>query len=392
MYLLPGACCARLFTPPSLQRRCSVLSPSFHPFFVCLIRTVGVYTHSGSQRERERETEIDTTSSRPYYMTCRLLLAAAERRSCSRFQQQYHSCALTSLVKGFHSQHRTPRLPQLHTKDALPQQSEGASPSPLTLHVGYLLHRHPVVKPTLHPLERSFGFMLEKEHQTYSRHPGVESATHFFRDHASSIDSHQRTDPQAIRRDFYGLESYQDAMQATLQRFTQVPPRVQPTDFTDVAAFRSATSRTSPPARHSLQRKLDDYLYFLVRYADDEEANWKGKWGVPFTALRQSETLRMAADRCLQEPHQDQVEAYVWGCGPQGTVMLPSQLPDTQRLFLFSATYLAGRPKFDALHPRIADHAWVSRREMRQYRADFVSDEVLELLLDVSADAYYEDW
>eukprot|EP00796_Vickermania_ingenoplastis_P001119 gene1119-654_t len=294
-------------------------------------------------------------------------------------------------LRCFHSQHRTPRVPQLHTSDELPGSNGGeSSESVPTLHVGYLLHRHPIVKPTLHPMERSFGFLLERQHQVYSRHPASESAQHFFRDAQQSVDAHQRTDPRDIRRDFYGLEGYREALHTTIERYQHVPPRVQSTDRVCTLSHRLRDDKTGPPPRRTLQRKLDDYLYLLVQY--DNEPGLAGKWGIPFTPLRRSETLRMAAERCLQEPHGDKVDYYMWGCGPQGTVVLPSptEVNPPRRLFVYSPVYLSGRPNFDAMEPRIVDHAWVSRAEIRQYRDAFASNTLQELLLDISADAYFE--
>lgn len=322
----------------------------------------------------------------------------------------------------YHNQHRIPRLPQLHTRDheKCSQTTVGSDPveqtcAPHGIHVGYLLHRHPVVKPTLHPLERSMAFLLEKQHQLYSRHSSSDTACHFFRDRQQqNIDAYQRTDPQDIRRDFFGLEGYQDALKATLQRYQQVPTRLQPADFIDSTSRFTSPQHTTLPTRHTLQRKLDDYLYLIVRYAipssvenmseidaSRNESEMPGKWGIPFTPLRIGETLRMAAERCLQEPHRDNVDYYLWGCGSQGAISFPqtkntedeagkSFSSSVRHLFVHSATYLAGKPDFSRIHPTISDHAWVSRRELLQYRSEFASEQLLELLLDISADAYFE--
>lgn len=328
----------------------------------------------------------------------------------------------------FHSQHRTPRIPQRFTTDPLPSSSSSsgscgeandATAAPL-LHVGYVLARHPVVKPVPHPMERAYAFLLERYHQMYSRHRDSESALHFFRDRQQTIDAHQRTDPQDIRRDFYGLEAYRDALHATLQRYEQPPSRLQPGDFVETAPHRAPPPSPSsappgggsPPRRHTLQRKLDDYLFLIVRYTEGDGVaegavkegtghdgpprlppGFGGKWGVPYTPLRQGETLRIAAERCIQLPHQDRIDYYLWSCAPQGTVPLPTaqdQGVTASQLFLFNACYLAGRPDFAAMQPRIDDHAWVTRGEMRQYRDSFASTELLELLLDVTPDAYFE--
>lgn len=363
--------------------------------------------------------------------SCLLYLFESSFRRCGVLQRMRRceatvtlSSTLTPWHRFYHTQHRIPKLPQLPTNDHQKRLQEGSSKDPYPsrdIHVGYLLHRHPVVKPTLHPLERSMGFLLEQQHQLYSRHPSSETACHFFRDRQQeSIDAYQRKDPQDIRRDFFGLEGYQDALKATLQRYQCLPPRLQAADFVDITSRSSMKGRqpghssTTPPSRHTLQRKLDDYLYLIVRYArpsdaegaEEKNAPWEqmglyGNWGIPFTPLQQGETLRMAAERCIQAPHTDSVDFYLWGSGPQGTITLPASTdlekktdtfpsPSPQYIFLYSATYLAGKPDFSRMQPMISDHAWVSRRELLQYRREFVSEEFLELLLDISADAYFE--
>lgn len=270
----------------------------------------------------------------------------------------------------FHAQHRTPVIPQLPVENTSP-------PSTTRVLVGYLLHRHPVVKHTPHPLEMEMGYLLDREHQRYCRHETSESATHFMGQRGLSIDVMNRTDAREIQGNFFGLELYQDAMRVVLQRY-RPERRVTPHDLWDP----SELSETAPPTRHTINRRLDDYLYLIVQ----DEAD--GKWTVPQTTLKEKETLRMAADRAISTHNSDALDCFVWSNAPQATVL---NTVDNSRLFVYSATYLMGRPKFAEFEPKLKDHAWVTRHEMSQYKQEFQSSDLLEALLDISADGTFEN-
>lgn len=271
--------------------------------------------------------------------------------------------------RSFHAQHRTPIIPQLHVQDESPR-------STTRVFVGYLLHRHPVVKHTPHPLEMEMGFLLDREHQRYCRHETSESMTHFMGQRGLSIDVLNRTDARQIQANFFGLELYQDAMRVVLQRY-KPEKRVTPHDLWDPAALHE----TAPPARHLINRKLDDYLYLIIQDSAD------GKWTVPQTAMTEKETLRMTADRAISTHNSDALDCFVWSNAPQATVMNDA---DNTRLFVYSATYLMGRPRFSDFEPKPKDHAWVTRHEMSQYREEFKSPDLLEALLDISTDGMFE--
>ncbi|CBH12626.1 hypothetical protein, conserved [Trypanosoma brucei gambiense DAL972] len=279
--------------------------------------------------------------------------------------------------RGFHSQHRTPVLPQVPAAEVQQAASESK------VRVAYLLHRQPVVKPTPHPLEMEMAFLLQREHQRYSRHESSESATHFMAQRGQSIDALNRTDPRQIQSNFFGLELYQDAMRVVLQRY-KPERRVTPRDLWDPATYGSSNANSnasSPPTRHSLHRKLDDYLHLIVR----DEAS--GKWTVPQTELRGRETLRMAAERAIATDNGEGLDCYVWSNAPQATV---PNANDGSWLFIYVATYLSGRPKFSEFRPKTIDHAWVTRHEMMQYEENFQSPELVRVLLDISADSTFE--
>ncbi|ORC84835.1 39S ribosomal protein L46, mitochondrial [Trypanosoma theileri] len=272
--------------------------------------------------------------------------------------------------RSFHSQHRTPIIPQL------PLREDVAATTTTRVLVAYLLHRQPVVKHTPHPLEMEMGYLLEREHQRYSRHESSESATHFMAQRGLSIDVMNRTDPRQIQSNFFGLELYQDAMRVVLQRY-KPEKRVTGQDLWDPKQIDAA----GPPTRHSIHRKLDDYLYLIVQDAVS------GKWTLPKSTVGSRETLRMAVDRAISKHNNDALDCYIWSNAPQATVL---NTAENTRLFIYAATYLMGRPKFTDFEPKLKDHAWVSRHEMAHYRDHFESNDLLEAMLDISADSAFE--
>ncbi|KAG5485842.1 hypothetical protein CUR178_07434 [Leishmania enriettii] len=274
--------------------------------------------------------------------------------------------SVLSSRRSFHSQHRTPVIPQVHVHDG---------PTAQRIHVGYYIHRHQVVKHSPHPLEVEMSYLLEREQQRYSRHESAESATAFFASRGQTIDILGRTDSNQIKGNFFALELYQDAMKVVMQRYTP-EKRVTAADMWQPSALGSA-----PPPRHTLHRKLDDFLYLILQ----EEAT--GKWTIPHTARKDDESLRMTVDRAISSQNSEGLDCYVWSNAPQATVFLKE---DNTRLFIYSATYLAGRPQFTSYEPKPKDHAWVTRRELLQYSDDFKSAELLKALLDISADGIFE--
>lgn len=267
-------------------------------------------------------------------------------------------------LRSFHGQHRTPIVPQVPVKDPPPTER---------INVGYLLHRNQIVKHTPHPLETELGYVLEREHQRYCRHEGSESATHFLATRGQSMDVLGRTDANQIKGNFFGLELYQDAMKVVLQRYAP-EKRVMPADIVDPVTLCAA----GPPSRQTLQRKLDDILYLIVR----EEVT--GRWTIPQSPRQEHESLRMTVDRALSAHN---AECYVWSNAPQVTHFAENE---NTRLFVYAATYLSGRPKFELMEPKLKDHAWVTRHEMRQYADDFASSSLLEALMDIAADSTFE--
>jgi len=146
-----------------------------------------------------------------------------------------------------YSQHRTPIIPQAAVdvpKDAL----NGA-----TIRVGYFLARQPLVKAEPHPVEIEMSYMLQREHQRYSRHD-TESYTKYLADKEFSGDSWNRMDSKEIVSNFFGLELYQDAIKGVLGRY-KPNPRVTEDDYLDL--FAEDMKADVPPARYTINRRLE---------------------------------------------------------------------------------------------------------------------------------------
>jgi large subunit ribosomal protein L46 len=274
-----------------------------------------------------------------------------------------------ALIRKIYNQHRTPIPIQ---KPIAASAAESLSLE--DIRVGYLLHRNPVVRHDPHPLETEQSFMLEREHQRYCRHEGHESAVHFFQSKGQSLDAAGRQDPAQITSNFFSMEMYQDSLKAVADRY-KVEPRVTPLDFWDP---RAEQDLAEPPARHSLNRRLDDFLLLIVR---DVES---GKWTVPSEQRTGRETLRMTADRSILGQHGDFFDAFIWSNSPSGVVVTPADGDKKERkLFIYGATYLAGKPRFSDMKPAIKDHAWVTRRELLQYQSWFEPG-LVDVLFDIA--------
>ncbi|EPY24523.1 39S ribosomal protein L46, mitochondrial [Angomonas deanei] len=278
--------------------------------------------------------------------------------------------ALTMSTRAFRSQHRTPILPQLKVEEPTTVER---------LYVGYVLQRGQIVKHNPHPLETEFAYLLEREHQRYSRHEASESATQFLAARGQTMDLLNRSDVNQIKANFFGLEIYQDAMKVALQRY-KPEDRVTPADKWNPAAL----AEDEPPVRHTLHRKLEDYLYLIVR------GEKSGRWMVPYTARKEGESLRMTCDRAISVHHGEGIDSYTWSNAPQATIPFTDEQGQAARLFLYVSTYLSGRPNFDTTEPKLKDHAWVSRRELLQYSDQFHSKALLEALRDITADSTFE--
>jgi large subunit ribosomal protein L46 len=270
-----------------------------------------------------------------------------------------------SLLRCFHHQRDTPVLGQM--------------PIPacdFTARIGYLLTRNQVVKHDPHPLEQEFANALEREQARYSR-VDEESASHFFAKQGLSLDAAGRTEPRQIEEEFFVAEEYKEALKATVQRY-EVPRRAQAADILNLAELPD----DAPPARHTLQRHLNDFLVLIVK----DTAS--GKWTVPSAPRKPKETVRMTLDRSVAEHHGALFSAYAFSNAPQA-VLQPEAAPTlAEPLFIFNATYLAGRPSFEKMEPKVADHAWVRRDELDEY--DFLHAGMGEVLRDIAVSSVFD--
>lgn len=282
-----------------------------------------------------------------------------------------------SVIRKFFSQHRTPIVPQIPVETPLVVDNKA-------IRVAYLLTRNQVVKHNAHPLETEMGYLIDREHQRYSRHD-VETATHFLASRGQTMDVANRVEPGQIEGDYFNLELYQDAMKVMLQRYSP-QKRVTPHDFYDPC---NAELASKPPQRTALNRALDDFLYLIVKDKDT------GKWTLPSDARAENETLRMTLDRSIFQQLGDSMDCYVWSNAP--TAVLKSAADPTASpkgatevlTFVFNATYLAGRPKMENLN--ISDHAWVRRCELPQYSVDgYQHDDMLDVLMDITLDSVFD--
>lgn len=295
-------------------------------------------------------------------------------------------------IRSFFAQHNIPVVPQ------------GVIKPPFTpsytrkILVGYLLCRQPSIQHTLHPLEQELAFVLDREYGRYQRHPTADTATHFFKERGLSIDSWNRQEAGAVQRDFFNLESHRDATRQTLERY-EPAKRLTKGDFFDPVAF--CESEHQPPARHTVQRRLDDFLYLIVKSAET------GKWTVPSREREPTHSLRTAVEVNILADHKNGVDAYIfsnapqgvlqWKEGDEGTSIAAVPLPrgaakeeaTGQQLFVFCASYLSGRPNFDTLMPHVSDHAWVTRHELADY--EFDHPDMFSLLRDVATDTKLRD-
>ena len=267
----------------------------------------------------------------------------------------------------FNPQHRTPILPQVPI--VYPKEAN------LVVRVGYLLGRGPVVKPEPHPLETEMGFTLQREHSRYARHDS-DTLNQFMSSRDQTVDAWGRSDPNQITSNYFGLEMYQDSLKTVLNRYKPLP-RTLDGDFVDLLAEQTTAA---PPKRHTIQRALTDYLFLLTKGAD-------GKWGVPTVEREEHETLRMSLDRAVNDHHKGAIDTFTFSNAPQA-VIKHTEGDREVRTFIYNVVYLAGRPDFATLG--CADHAWVTRGEMRQYDGHYSHPEALSVLRDIAPDAVFE--
>lgn len=266
-----------------------------------------------------------------------------------------------SAVRLFFHQRDTPMLPQMPVE-----------PSDFKARIGYFIGRNAIVKHDPHPLETELANIIDRDHSRYARIED-ESVTHFFSRNGISIDVANRSDPKQIQQDLFGIEAYTEALQVTLSRFAPAK-RVQPHDFID--PFDESLA-AGPPVRQTLNRRMADHLYLIVRDAASQ------KWSIPFVDRKPAESLRMTLERGLAS-HHPTVSTYTFSNCPQAVLEDSSAGP----LYIFTTTYLGGRPNFSAIEPMIDNHAWVTRSELSEY--EFSTEEMLHALRDIAVSNYFD--
>lgn len=276
-------------------------------------------------------------------------------------------CSLRGLM---HSQHRTPVIPQAAVD--VPKEALGG----LTVKVGYLLARQPLVKSEPHPIESEMAYMLQREHQRYARHD-AESYTRFLGDKEFSGDSWNRMDTKEIASNFFGLELYQDAIKTVLGRF-KPNPRVTEDDYVDL--FSDDIAKAEPPARYTINRKLDDFLFLIVK----EKAS--GKWTIPNVERDSHETLKTTAQRAIYQHHNGALDTFVWSNAPQAVLKEEEAKVHT---YVYNVAYLSGRPSLETIEDYV-DHAWVTRNELRQYGGLYAHSDLEQTLLDIAPSGLFE--
>jgi hypothetical protein len=266
-----------------------------------------------------------------------------------------------AVLRRFYSQRDTPTLPQMPVE-----------PIDFKARVGYFISRNAIVKHDPHPIEQEIANVVERDHQRYARLDD-ESALHFFQRSGISIDVANRSDPAQIQADFFGNEAYAEALHATAKRFAPAK-RLQAADYYD--PFDESLAN-GPPKRQTLNRKLAEYLFLIVREAQT------GKWTVPSISRHPSESLRMTLDRAVATQH-PRLSTFCFSNCPQGVVK--NYAGTGEPLYVFATTYLSGRPSIEDMAGH-DDHAWVSRSELAEY--EFVPD-AFELLRDIAVSNYFD--
>lgn len=270
-----------------------------------------------------------------------------------------------------YSQHRTPIIPQAAVN--VPKDTLNGT----TVRVGYFLARQPLIKSEPHPVEIEMSYMLQREHQRYSRHD-TESYTKYLADKEFSGDSWNRMDSKEIVSNFFGLELYQDAIKGVLSRY-KPNPRVTEEDYIDLFGDDMKADSDLPPARYTINRHLGDYLFLIVK---DKVT---GKWTIPSEERASHESLKTTAQRAIHEHHTGALDTFVWSNAPQAVLK-----DGDNHTFIYNVAYLSGRPNFEVMAESYTDHAWVTRNELRQYGPHFAHGDLEQTLLDIAPSGLFE--
>mmetsp|Transcript_46557 Transcript_46557/g.77290 ORF Transcript_46557/g.77290 Transcript_46557/m.77290 type:complete len:290 (+) Transcript_46557:20-889(+) len=147
-------------------------------------------------------------------------------------------------------------------------------------------------------------------------------------------------------------------------------PRVTPAD--------EAGDMRSP------ERALASSLFLLVELAKRRPGPL-ATWGFPLGLVRPGETMRQGAERVAAEQLGQRMDLFWLSHAPEGWLVYP--FPEAtqkkakaygEKVWFYRAELLGGAP---APHPRLRDHAWLTRAELRTRLPADVAGYLNEILL-----------
>lgn len=145
--------------------------------------------------------------------------------------------------------------------------------------------------------------------------------------------------------------------------------------------------------RKSLYRGLDEPLFLLTKVKQDFNSSLPAEiWMFPTTEIRESETIRTAAERTLFY-HAGDLTQFTLGNTPiihhdnQVSKEMKKDYPQVKRCtnFYMHAMYLGGKIELEP-DGEITDYVWAKQSEFGDY---FTSDHTKELLKLTSSSLYY---
>lgn len=123
----------------------------------------------------------------------------------------------------------------------------------------------------------------------------------------------------------------------------------------------------------SLRRSTQGFLYLACRYGYGDDSRWE----VPRTQVREGETLRDAAKRCVQEIAGDSIETFFFANAPSGHVETADD-----RTFYMLGVVLDGDAALSSQSPA-TDYAWLKRGELAEsYKEDDHMSNLVHCLLE----------
>ncbi|OMJ28389.1 54S ribosomal protein L17, mitochondrial [Smittium culicis] len=118
----------------------------------------------------------------------------------------------------------------------------------------------------------------------------------------------------------------------------------------------------------SLERKLDQSLYFLVKYKQTAGVAQAGEWVFPHSALGQDEVLFKGAVRTINEVCGNNIDSWVVGRGPIGHYIHNSSADTAakNKTFFLKAHILAGSIESASADKLVDDYTWATKDEIEK--------------------------